>query len=508
MLTETKRGIVYLVGAGPGDPGLLTLRGRQCLEQAEVVVYDRLLAPELLHYAPPEAQLIDVGKEAGNHRVTQSEIDQLLVRHGRDGKRVVRLKGGDPFLFGRGGEEALALAAAGIPFVIVPGVSSALAVPAYAGIPVTHRGLAGGITVLTGHETDAKHDGEIDWSQVGRSGETVITLMGVANLGWIAGRLLANGLNPETPAALIENGTTLRQRMIRGKLHEIADLAVDAGVKPPAVFIVGPVVDLADRLEWLSRVHPLRGRRILVTRPRAQATELADMIRAYGGEPLVFPTIRIEGMLPPDPNLLRAQLAEADWLVFTSRNGVQHFYDQLYSAGLDTRALHRLKFAVIGQTTGTALRERGIVADQMPTVYTAAELGKTLALHVSGQRVLLVRVADAPPELAASLRQSGASVAELPVYRVESEISQAEQIQECLRERQVAAMTFTSPSTIRGFLDNIDNQLRWLEGLKIICIGPVTAEYARAAGLIVDASAANSGVRELVECLIAALGKV
>ncbi|TCL74081.1 uroporphyrinogen-III synthase /uroporphyrinogen-III C-methyltransferase [Hydrogenispora ethanolica] len=507
MLAEERKGLVYLVGAGPGDPGLLTLRGRQCLEQAEVVVYDRLLAPELLDYAPPEAEWIDVGKESGNHRVTQAEIDRLLVRLGRAGKRVVRLKGGDPFLFGRGGEEALALAAAGIPFVVVPGVSSALAVPAYAGIPVTHRGLAGGVTVLTGHETDAKHEGQIDWAQVGRSGETVVTLMGVANLRWIAGRLLANGLSPETPAAVIENGTTLRQRAIRGRLGEIADVATGAGVKPPAVFIVGAVVGLADRLEWRSAAQPLRGRRILVTRPQGQAAELAEAIRAQGGEPLAFPTIRIEGPLPVDPDFLRDRLNCADWLVFTSRNGVEHFFNQLYQAGLDARALYWLKFAVIGRTTGAALRERGIVADQMPPVYTAAELGKTLSSHVSGQSVLLARVADAPPELAAALRQSGAAVAELPVYRVEPDTRHAEWLREQLKQRRLDAITFTSPSTVRGLLGNIEGQLQWLAGVKIICIGPVTAEYARAAGLTVHATAANSGVREMVDCLVAEFRK-
>ncbi len=500
-VNESQR-IVYLVGAGPGDPGLLTLRGRRLLEAAEVVVYDRLAATSLLSYVPAGAELIDVGKAPGAHSYGQEAINRLLVEKGRSGRRVVRLKGGDPLLFGRGGEEALALREAGIAFEIVPGVSAALAAPAYAGIPVTHRGLAAGVTILTGHEMEGKAEaGRIDWPRITRGGQTLVILMGMANLRQIVAVLLTQ-LDPETAAAIVEKGTLPEQRTVQGPLRRLAELAEAAGLGAPAVIVVGAVAGLAETLDWVARRRPLLGWRILLTRPLGQTRELADAINDNGGEPLLFPTIRVEELEAVLSAELTAAISVADWIVFTSRNGVQSFFTQLDRAGRDSRELHGKQIAAIGRATAGALLERGIRADLVPDHFTSEQLLRSLTPQVRDRTILLPRVQEAPPALAEGLRAGGASVIELPLYRVVTETGHGPEIRSRLERRAVQAVCLTSPSTVRGLLENVEGDLSLLDEVHLVCIGPVTAAYAAEQGLKIAGVAANSGSVELLECLI------
>lgn len=495
-------GIVYLVGAGPGDPGLLTVRGRRLLEAAEVVVYDRLAAAGLLSYAPAGAELIDVGKAPGAHSYGQEAINRLLIEKGRSGKRVVRLKGGDPLLFGRGGEEALALREAGVAFEIVPGVSAALAAPAYAGIPVTHRGLAAGVTILTGHEMEGKAEaGRIDWPGIARCGQTLVILMGMANLRDIAAILLTQ-LDPETAAAIIEKGTMPEQRTVQGSLCRLVELAEAAGLGSPAVIVVGAVAGLAGTLEWVAQRRPLLGWGIVLTRPLGQSRELADAISEKGGEPLPFPTIRVEESAAVPAAELVAAVGAADWLVFTSRNGVESFFKQWVGTGRDSRGLHGKQIAAIGRATAGALLERGVRADLVPDHFTSEQLLQSLSPYVRERAVLLPRVQDAPPALADGLRAGGASVTELPLYRVVTETRHAAAIRTRLERRAVQAVCLTSPSTVRGLLENIGGDLRLLDEVRLVCIGPVTAAFAAEQGLKIAGVAANSGVPEMLECLM------
>lgn len=493
-----EKGIVYLVGAGPGDPGLLTLKGKSCLERAEVVVYDRLAADSLLEYAPKEATRIDVGKEPGKHPIPQREINRLLVEHAKSGMRVVRLKGGDPFLFGRGGEEALALKKEGIPYEIVPGVTSAFAVPAYAGIPVTHRGVANRVTVLSGHEVAEGISADPDWKTLAGEGRTLVILMGVANLILITNKLLDQGVSGQLPAAVIEKGTTYGERIIKAKLKELNAEAEIARIKSPAVIVIGQVVDLAEELAWFQPDRVLAGKRIMITRPAGQNQRLAQLISWTGGEPLLYPTIKICHDLGEAGNGIEADLKEADWLVFTSINGVAGFFNRLKDKGLDTRFLGGLKIAAIGAATAGALNERGIIADLVPARYTGVDLCHELGPLVTGRKVALIRVNDAPGELADGLRSFGSEVKEYPVYRVETEMANAAEICNALDQHQVDAVTFTSPSTVKGFLENINFNLNQLAGVKVVCIGPVTAKYATSQGITVNSIPGNCGDLEMV----------
>ncbi len=497
-LMNGKNGIVYLVGAGPGDPGLLTLKGKNCLERAEVVVYDRLSAESLLEFAPEDAIRIDVGKEPGNHPIPQQEINRILFEHAKSGKRVVRLKGGDPFLFGRGGEEALALKKEGIPFEIVPGVTSAFAVPAYAGIPVTHRGVANRVTVLTGHEVGEKVSDEPDWGNLAGKGRTLVILMGVANLDSIINKLLEHGVSGQFPAAIIENGATSGQRLLKTSLQELNFKAKVANIKSPAVVIIGEVSNLAEKLDWFKPDQTLSGKKIIITRPDGQNLKLAELISCAGGEPLLYPTIKINHVLDIESDNMWNYFKKAGWLVFTSTNGVVGFFKGLKAKGLDTRFLNGLKIAAIGAATAGVLEERGITADLVPEHYTGADLCRKLGPLVAHEKVVLIRVYDAPRELADGLRNCGAEVKEYSVYRVETETGNVSKICNALQQKQVDAVTFTSPSTVKGFLENISFNVNYLSGVKVVCIGPVTAKYAKSQGIRVDAVSSNSGDLEMV----------
>ncbi|MCX7918559.1 MAG: uroporphyrinogen-III C-methyltransferase, partial [bacterium] len=362
-------GKVYLVGAGPGDPGLITVKGLECIKTADVIIYDYLANPKLLAYARPETELIYVGKKAGEHTLPQEEINALLIKKAHAGKTVCRLKGGDPTVFGRGGEEAEVLVQAGILFEFVPGVTSAIAVPAYAGIPVTHREYTSDFAVITGHEVPTKGSSSINWAHLATSVGTLIFLMGVGNLPLIVTQLLKHGRPKRTPVAIIRHGTTPKQETIVGTLADIAEKAKQNQFKPPAVIIVGDVVKLRDKLNWFES-NPLFGKRILVTRTRSQASEFVRVLESFGAEVIEFPTIEI---IPPSnwrplDKAIR-NLANYDWVIFTSVNGVTYFFQRLAEKNLDSRLFRTARIAAIGPATAEALKEKGLIPDIVPMEY-------------------------------------------------------------------------------------------------------------------------------------------
>lgn len=484
---------VYLVGAGPGDPGLITVRGRQLLEQADVVVYDRLVSPALLELVPAGAERVDVGKAPGHRPVRQEEINALLVERGREGKTVVRLKGGDPFVLGRGGEEAEALLVAGVPFEVVPGVTSAIAAPAYAGIPVTHRGLATHVTVVTGHEDPTKGRPEVDWGALARAGGTLVILMGAGNLGAITEALIEGGRAPGTPAAAVCWGTLPRQRTVRATLGTLAA----ADVSPPAAVVVGEVAALD--LGWFER-RPLFGRRIVVTRAREQASDLRAALEAAGAEVVEVPTIAVcpRSFTLPD---LRAY----GWIVFTSANGVGAFFERgLHPAGLDARALAGVRVAAIGPGTAAALEAHGVRADVLPDRFVAEALVEAFPPATRGERVLVARAAGARDALPEGLRAKGYAVDVLAVYETLRGDPDPHQV-ERVRRGEVDAITFTSSSTVRNLLDVLDGPPD--PQPLVVCIGPVTARTASELGLRVDAIAEPHTIEGLIAALTAALGK-
>jgi uroporphyrinogen III methyltransferase/synthase len=500
-------GFVSLIGAGPGDPGLLTLRGAEALAGADVVVHDYLANPALLAHARPEAELIYVGKKAGSHTCSQEEINALLVDRASAGLRVARLKGGDPFVFGRGGEEALALVDAGLPFEVIPGVTSAVAAPAYAGIPVTHRGLASSFAVITGHEDPAKEESAIDWARLATGTDTLVFLMGVGNLPQIVAKLMAHGRPPETPVALVRWGTMPSQQVVSGTLADIVDRVRTANLRPPAVTIVGQVAGLRQQLHWFED-RPLYGQRVLVTRTREQASALSVRLRALGAEAIELPTISIS---PPDDlaplDRAIAELSHYDWIIFTSVNGVGQFWEQLTGAGLDARALYGIKLATIGPATAARLEECGLRADYMPDEYVAEAIAAGLG-NVRGQHVLLPRADIARPALADLLREAGAEVAEVAAYRTLQPDVDAEELRELLGG--VTMATFTSSSTVRNLAamarDAGLELPRALAQATIACIGPITAATARELGLQVGVVAESYTIEGLVKALLHHLG--
>ncbi|MBM3127370.1 MAG: uroporphyrinogen-III C-methyltransferase [Chloroflexi bacterium] len=488
---------VFLVGAGPGDPGLITIKGAECLRRADVVVYDRLVAPALLDYAPASAEKIYVGKASSDHTMPQNEINALLIEQARAGKIVVRLKGGDPFVFGRGGEEALALAEAGIAFEIVPGISSAIAAPAYAGIPVTHRGVAASFTVTSGHLRD---DGIQNSKFVIQNSlaETQIFLMGIENLQGIVASLLETGRDAATPAALVRWGTTTQQQTIVGNLGNI--IARSRDLKPPAVLIVGEVVNLREKLQWFEN-RPLFGKRILVTRAREQAGALARQLAELGAEPLEFPTIQIQPLA--DYAELDAALAQKyDWVIFTSVNGVNFVWERLTALGRDARAFAHTRIGAIGPATADELARHGVRADFVPREYVAEAIIEQIG-DVAGQRVLLPRADSAREALTQGLRARGASVDDVAAYRTvttDANAPRAQEIRARIARGEIDAIAFTSSSTVRGFMNaelSIDNSQ-----LTIACIGPVTAQTARDLGLRVDIVAAEYTIAGLIAALV------
>ncbi len=490
---------VFLVGAGPGDPGLLTVRGAHLLRTADVVVHDRLASRAVLDLAPQGARRISVGKAPGQVEMSQDDINALLVEEGRTGRRVVRLKGGDPFVFGRGGEEAEALAAAGIPFEIVPGITSAIAAPAYAGIPVTHRGVSTHFTVVTGHEDPAKGRTDVDWETLARAGGTLIILMGVGNLAGITERLIAGGLSPDTPVAAIRYGTRPDQESLRATLATVTKLDVRA----PSALVVGAAAAL--ELHWFES-RPLFGRRVVVTRAREQASELRDRLEQLGAEVLELPTIAIEPLdvvLPP--------LHDYEWLVLTSVNGVAALFDRgLASAGLDARALGGLKVAAIGPGTAAALAARGIRADLVPERFVAEALVDAFPRRAESTaesarrypKVLVARAEQARDALPEGLRTRGYDVDVLPLYRTVPAEPDPAQLA-AVQRGDIDAVTFTSSSTVANF-HHLVGRLPDPQPL-VVSIGPVTSNTARERGLRVDVEASEHTIDGLVRTLVDAL---
>jgi uroporphyrinogen III methyltransferase/synthase len=478
--------MVYLVGAGPGDPGLITVKGLEVLRRADVVVYDQLANPALLREAPAAAELIYVGKKARAHALPQGGINELLVQKARAGLTVVRLKGGDPFVFGRGGEEAEELAAAGVPFEVVPGVTAAVAVPAYAGIPVTHRRYTTLVTFITGHEDPAKAASTIPWAALGPNPGTLVFLMGVKNLAENCRRLMAAGRAPETPAAVIEKGTTLGQRTVVGTLATIAARAREAGLRPPAVLVVGGVVELAGPLTWWEK-RPLWGKTVVVTRSRQQASRLVETLAAAGARCLEVPTIEIAppaDFAPLDAAL--AQLSRYDWVIFTSANGVQAFMDRLFLKGLDVRALGGIKIAVIGPATAQALKDYGLAAEVVPETFVAEGLLAALAPQVTpGTRILLARAQQAREVLPEGLARLGAAVEVVPVYRARPPESVPPEAAGELAAGRVDLLTFTSSATVHNFAGLVGRErLQALAARAAVAsIGPITTATLKDFGL-------------------------
>jgi len=501
MATEGK---CVLAGAGPGDLGLVTLRAKEAIEHAEVVVYDYLCNPEILKWAPPDAEIVYAGKKAGRHTFTQAEINDLIVQRARVGKQVVRLKGGDPFVFGRGGEEAEALAAAGIDFEVVPGVSAAIAVPAYAGIPITHRDVTSSFTVFTGHEDPAKPESDLDYGSLVKSGGTLVMLMGVQRLEKVVTALRAHGAEPSMPVALVRWGTTGRQETITGTLENIVDRA--AGFEAPAVAVFGKVVSYRQKLRWFEK-RPLFGRRIVVTRTRRQAGALSAKLLLLGADVIELPTIRIE--LPEDLLEFGELVRDAyqyDWLIFTSPNGVTAFFDMFFKLYQDSRNIGNVRIAAIGPGTAQRIRDYHLTVDVQPDDFIAEAVVESLRQFesVENLKFLLVRAENARDVLPKRLTQLGAIVDEAIAYRTVPETQDDTGARERFERDGADLVTFTSSSTVTNFLTL---KLPWPRNLRTASIGPITSETMRQSGLKVDVEAIRHDIDGLVEAIVANLGR-
>jgi uroporphyrinogen III methyltransferase/synthase len=492
---------VYLVGAGPGDPGLMTARSLELIASADVIIHDRLIPAAALDGARADAMLIYAGKQGHGPSMPQSEIDRLIVEHGLSAVSVVRLKGGDPFVFGRGGEEAEALLEAGIAFEVVPGVSSGVAAPAYAGIPVTHRGASSSVAFVTGHEDPAKPESGLDWGALAAFPGTLVVFMGVKQLPAITARLIDGGRSPDEPAALVQEGTLPGQRAVVASLATVAQVAVDERVKAPTIAIFGPVAALREKLAWFES-RPLHGRTVAVTRARAQASELAARLRVLGAEVVQAPVIRTQTIAGPVPDL-----SGFDLICFTSPNGVEALFERLDAAGLDTRAFSAgTRVAVIGPGTSRALARRGIRCDVMPERAVAEALVKELD-GVPVVRALVARAKEARDVLPDALRARGAEVDVLPVYETVIERLSGDQL---AAVAEADFITFTSASTVRNFLESVGGVEAWRASgerrPRIVSIGPVTSGELRSHGLAPDVEAQEHDIDGVVAALAGAAG--
>jgi uroporphyrinogen III methyltransferase/synthase len=500
-------GHVWLVGAGPGHPGYLTRLGEQALRRAEVVFYDRLAPPALLDLAPPEARLIDAGKAAGDHTLTQDEISQRLVEEGRAGRRVVRLKGGDPFVFGRGSEELMALADAGIPCTVIPGTTSAIAGLAAAGIPVTHRGLASSFAVVTGHEDPTKAEAAVDWRQLATAVDTIVVLMGVARLASIAKALVEGGRDASTPAALVQEASTPTQRTLRSTLGAIAEEAAAVEMGAPALLVVGAVAALHDQLDP-AKTAPLAGKQILVTRSRQQASTLVERLALEGASPLVLPAIEIAAQVDHvafKASVVRLIARQYDWAVFTSANAVERYLDALteHEASLDSRSFAGSRIAAIGPATADALRGRGLIADLVPAEALAEQLAAAIVEQGAGPpgRVLLPRALGGREVLPNTLRAAGATVDEVTLYFAAPPAEAPSEIVATIRSGAVDIVTFTSSSTVRNLVEALGGDLSGLEATVVAAIGPATAATAEECGLSPAVVASEHTIDGLVDAL-------
>ena len=474
-------GKVYLIGAGPGDPELLTLKGKRCIEEADVIVGDYLADERLLQFAKPDSEYIYVGKKVSCHTMRQEDISALLAKKAKEGKIVARLKGGDPFVFGRGGEEIEVLRKEGVPYEEIPGVTSAIAAPAYAGIPVTHRGIAASFAVITGHEDPTKDKSSIHWDKLAGGVDTLIFLMGVGHTEMIASQLIRYGRDPSTPAAFVRWGTRPYQETYTTTLEKAAEDVKRLNIRPPAVFVVGNVVGLRETMRWFDK-QPLFGKRIVVTRTRKQAGTLSRKLDERGALCREIPTIFIAAPSDRYESMDRAisVLTAYDWVLFTSSNGVDAFFERLYRLGYDTRALGRAKIGTIGSATAKALLKYGIKADLVPAQYKAEDLVDSLQPLVKpGDRILIPRAKVARSVLPERLRELGCLVDVAEAYETKADVSHREELLRLLEEKEIDMITFTSSSTVYHLMEQIEGKTELLDGVSLACIGPITAEACK-----------------------------
>ncbi len=506
--------MVYLVGAGPGDPGLITVRGKQLLERAEVIIYDYLASKKLLKHVPKDAEFIYAGKRGGvKHTHTQAEINSMLVDRASSGRLVVRLKGGDPFIFGRGGEEIEELVQAGIPFEVVPGVTSATAAATYAGIPITHREYTSTVAFVTGHEDPTKKTSNIAWDKLATGVGTIVVYMGIKNLETITRKIIKHGRDPKTPVAVVRWASTAEQRTVVGNLENIARVVRENNIKPPSLVIIGEVVNLRDTINWYEK-RSLFSKRIVVTRTRDQASELVSLLENNGAECIEFPTISLEPV--ESYEILDRALEEIEnfhWVLFTSINAVDYFFKRLFASGKDVRELKGPKIAAVGKVTAEALACRGIKADLLPDEFTGDGLAETLINKgVKDLNILIPRAVKARETLPERLKDAGAEVTLAPVYRnvlpksIEGEKLKGELLQ-ALEEKRVDMVTFTSSSTVKNFITLLDingpEELRDLmSGVAVATIGPITAKTAESCGLQIDVQPAEFTIPCMVESIV------
>jgi uroporphyrinogen III methyltransferase / synthase len=506
-MSPQKQGKVYLVGAGPGDPGLLTLKGKSLIERADVIVYDYLANETFLNYAKNGAELIYVGKSAGSHTMKQEDINSLLCKKAAKGHMVVRLKGGDPFIFGRGGEEAEVLIKAGIPFEVVPGVTSAIAAPAYAGIPLTHRDYTANVAFITGNEDPAKEQSNIDWAKISTGIGTLVFLMGIGNIDAIAKELIKHGRSPDTPAAVIHRGTVPTQKSVVGTLSNIAAIAKNENIKPPGIIIVGDVVRLRDKLNWFEK-RPLFGRKIIVTRAREQASQFLAGLTELGAECIEFPAIKIvpprswDGMDKAIQNLENYR-----WLIFTSMNGVDYFFRRLYELGKDVRSIRDAKVAAIGPKTAEAVKGHGINSDIVPDEYRAEAVIEAFKDHeLQHVNILIPRAQEAREILPEELRKMGARVDVVEAYRTIMPEEDADKLSAMIEKGEIDMATFTSSSTVLNFLnmfkDKKESMLQAMKNVAVACIGPITAKTAEENGLNVTISPEDYTIEALTSAIV------
>ena len=498
-----KQGIVYLVGAGPGDYKLISVKAKEYIETADVIVYDRLADSRLLAWAREDAEMIYVGKASSQHTMKQEDINQLLVDKCAAGKTVVRLKGGDPFVFGRGGEEALALVARQLPFEVVPGITSAISVPAYAGIPVTHRAVATSFAVVTGHEDPLKGESNMRWDKLSTGVDTLVFLMGVENLPHITAQLIANGRPADTPAAVIRWGTKPEQEVLVTTVGAAAEAVAKAGLKPPAIFIVGEVVNLREQLAWFD-TKPLFGQTVLVTRAREQASVLTELLEERGARCIEAPAIKMinpESFAPLDDAI--ASLGGYDWIIFTSTNGVDSFFRRLHHAGSDSRALAKAKVAAIGAQTAAQLEKFGIRADIIPLEFRAEGIVNALnGQIVPGMKILIPRAVVARDVLPVKLTELGATVTVAPAYRTVAGETDGKRIAGKLAMGEISLVTFTSSSTVTNLLELLgEGGAELICKAKVACIGPITAATCVEHGIRPDVIADEYTISGMVEAI-------
>ena len=507
-MSKARAGFVYLVGAGPGGAGLLTMQGKQAIERADVIVYDNLVSADILGYARADCVLLYAGKTPGRHHMPQSEINELLMREASKGSVVVRLKGGDPFVFGRGGEEAMALREQDISFEVIPGVSSAVAVPAFAGIPVTHRGLSSSLMVITGHEDPRKPGSSLDWEHISKHAGTLVIMMGMANLPKIVNRLMAYGKDASTPVAVIENGASCKQGTVCGDLSTIVSLAGQHQLKNPAIIVIGEVVKLREDIQWFEK-RPLFGQRIIVTRSRHQASRLSSALSELGADVCEFPTIAIGA--PSDPQQLSRAIKELPlytWLVFTSANGVEACFSELYAQGHDVRFLANNRLVAIGPATLKALEDKGLRNILVTREHHGEGMARELLEQIgTGETVMLIQSEQARDTVSRMLVSCGVSLRTVGAYTTIPADADKDALIALLCREKPDAITFTSSSTVHNLIKMIDRDLALLDGVKLCSIGPVTSETLREYGLEPTVQARDYCIEGLVQAIVEDAGR-